>query len=55
MFWLGYFIRRIMHEDNLDKLKHINRDQLHSWESNNEIKNYFTNQAKKVKLAQTKT
>lgn len=55
MFWLGYFIRRIMHEDNLDKLKHINRDQLHSWESNNEIKNYFTNQAKKVKLAHTKT
>ena len=24
MFWLGYFIRRIMHEENLEKLKMIN-------------------------------
>ena len=54
MFWLGYFIRRIMHEDNLDKLKQYNHDQLQKWESDNEVKHYFLNQAKKIRVeAQT--
>ena len=50
MFWLGYFIRRIMHEENLEKNREFNFDRLKIWESNNEIKNYFINQAKKVRL-----
>lgn len=50
MFWLGYFIRRIMHEENLDKNREFNFDRLKLWESNSEIKNYFINQAKKVRL-----
>lgn len=47
MFWLGYFIRRIMHEENLEKLLKIQENRLSLWESENEIKNYFINQAKK--------
>lgn len=50
MFWLGYFIRRIMHEENLEKLKMFNKDCLKIWESDNEIKNYFINQAKKIRI-----
>ena len=46
MFWLGYFIRRIMHEENLDRNKSYNFDKLEIWESDNEIKNYFINMAR---------
>jgi hypothetical protein len=50
MFWLGYFIRRLMHEENLEKLKFINSDKLNIWEAENEIKNFFINQSKKIRL-----
>ena len=52
MFWLGYFIRRIMHEENLEKLKMINMERLKIWESDNEIKNFYINQARKIRLDQ---
>lgn len=53
MFWLGYFIRRIMHEENLEKLqKHIRVQQNQVWESENEVKHFFINQAKQVRLQQ---
>ena len=48
MFWLGYFIRRIMHEENLEKLLKIQENKLNVWESDNEIKNYYINSAKKI-------
>ena len=54
MFWLGYFIRRIMHEENLDRNKSYNFDKLEIWESDNEIKNYFINMARQVRLDQLK-
>lgn len=54
MFWLGYFIRRIMHEENLEKNKSYNFDKLPLWESENEIKNYFINQAKAIRQEQLK-
>lgn len=37
-----------MHEENLDKNKAFNYEKLETWESENEIKNYFINQAKHV-------
>lgn len=48
MFWLGYFIRRNMHEENLFKLKKIQENNLKEWEEQCEIKNFFLNQAKLI-------
>lgn len=52
MFWLGYFIRKIMHDDNLERLKQINKDTLPTWENQMEIKHYYINEAKELKSLQ---
>ena len=52
MFWLGYFIRKIMHDDNLERLKQINKDTLSTWANQMEIKHYYINEAKELKSLQ---
>ena len=39
-----------MHEENLEKLKYISSDKIKIWEADNEIKNFFINSAKKIRL-----
>ena len=52
MFWLGYLKRKIYQDENIYKLKYLNNNQLEAWESKLEIKNFFINQAKQVKVDQ---
>ena len=49
MFWLGYFIRKIMHDDNLERIKQLNKENLKHWEKDMEIKDYYKNEANKIK------
>ena len=52
MFWLGYFIRKIMHDDNLERIKQLNKENLKHWEKDMEIKDYYKNEANKIKQIQ---
>ena len=41
IFWLGYFLRKIMHQENLIKLLHENHDELAKWHTDREIGKAF--------------
>jgi len=52
IFWLGYFLRKIMHQENLIKLLHENHDELAKWHTDREIEHFYINKAKELKKAQ---
>ena len=52
MFWLGYFLRKIIQQDNLVKLLHMNQNELTKWQSDREIENYYITQADQLKKVQ---
>jgi len=43
IFWLGYFLRKNMQEENLIKVIAINRKELKKWQADHEIDHYYRN------------
>jgi hypothetical protein len=50
MFWLGYFLKKRMQDENHQKIFAANRGELEKWLIDHELRNYyFINQAKLIK------
>lgn len=45
MFWLGYFLRKNMHEENLVKLMAMNRKETKKWQQDHEVDLHFLQKA----------
>lgn len=51
MFWLGYFLKKRIQDENFQKIVAFNRGQLEQWLVDHELRSYyFINQARKSKL-----
>ena len=51
MFWLGYFLRKILLDDNLSELMAINSNQYEQWKRNKFIECQNLNALKEVLAA----
>lgn len=45
MFWLSYFLRKNLQEENLDKVQSLNKGTLEKWQSDQIFKQFYVHQA----------
>lgn len=52
MFWLGYFLRKNMHEENLIKIIAMHRKETKKWQQEHEVELFWLSKAQEQKKCQ---